>query len=140
MNTHHLTRTLLILCAILTSVRAETPIKVFILAGQSNMEGQGVVSMDHEKFYNGGKGNLVWSMEHSASKERMRHLRDADGKWVVRDDVEISFMARGKQRMGGLTIGYTGYGGSTHIGPELQFGHVGGDHFDAPVLPSPAAT
>jgi hypothetical protein len=118
----------------LTSAWAETPVKVFILAGQSNMEGQGVVAMDHEKYYNGGKGNLVWSMEHSASKDRMRHLRDADGKWVVRDDVEISFKARGEQRRGGLTIGYTGYGGSSHIGPELQFGHVVGDHFDAPVL------
>ena len=37
---------------------------VFVLAGQSNMQGQGVVSMDHEKHYNAGKGNLVWSMEH----------------------------------------------------------------------------
>ena len=33
------------------------PVKVFILAGQSNMEGHGVVDMDHEKNYNGGKGN-----------------------------------------------------------------------------------
>jgi hypothetical protein len=31
------------------------PIKVFILAGQSNMEGQGAVSMDGERDYNGGK-------------------------------------------------------------------------------------
>ena len=69
------------------------PIQVFILAGQSNMEGQGVVSMNDPRDYNGGKGNLVWSMEHSASKDKMRHLRDADGHWVVRDDVEISFKA-----------------------------------------------
>jgi hypothetical protein len=110
------------------------PVKVFILAGQSNMEGQGVVSMDHEQYYNGGKGNLVWSMRHSASKEAMKHLRDADGEWVKRDDVEISFKAKGEVRRGGLTIGYTGYGGSSHIGPELQFGHVLGEHFDEPVL------
>jgi hypothetical protein len=38
--------------------KAKGPIKVFILAGQSNMEGQGVVSMDGEKDYNGGKGIL----------------------------------------------------------------------------------
>ncbi len=111
-----------------------TPVKVFILAGQSNMEGQGVVEMDHEKYYNGGKGNLVWSMKNSASKDKMKHLRGADGKWVVRDDVAISFKAKDKLRCGGLTIGYTGYGGSSHIGPELQFGHVVGDRFDAPVL------
>lgn len=110
------------------------PIQVFILAGQSNMEGQGVVSMDHPQYYNGGKGNLLWSMEHSASKDKMWHLRDANGQWVVRDDVEISFKARGAVRKGPLTVGYTGYGGSSHIGPELQFGHVMGDFFEEPVL------
>jgi len=109
-------------------------LQVFILAGQSNMEGQGVVAMDHPQYYNGGKGNLVWSMEHSASKDRMKHLRDANGDWAVRDDVEISFKAKGTVRKGGLTIGYTGYGGSSHIGPELQFGHVMGDFFDEPAL------
>ena len=113
---------------------ANGPVKVFILAGQSNMEGQGVVSMDHPDYYNGGKGNLVWSMKHSASAEKMKHLKTVKGQWVVRDDVQISFKARGKVRKGGLTIGYTGYGGSTHIGPELQFGHVIGDHFDEPIL------
>lgn len=103
---------------------------VYLLAGQSNMQGQGVVSMDHEKYYNGGKGNLVWSMEHSASKGKMKHLRDADGKWVVRDQVQISFKQKEKVRKGPLTVGFTGYGGSSHIGPELQFGHVVGDHHD----------
>ena len=53
--------------------------KVFILAGQSNMQGQGVVEMDHPKYYNGGKGNLVWSMKNSKSREMMKHLRDAAG-------------------------------------------------------------
>jgi hypothetical protein len=117
------------------SERADNgPVKVFILAGQSNMEGQGVVSMDHPKYYNGGKGNLLWSMANSSSAERMKHLKDEDGEWVVREDVRISFKARGKVRKGGLTVGYTGYGGHSHIGPELQFGHVMGDHFDEPVL------
>lgn len=117
-----------------SSLNAAEPMAVFILAGQSNMEGQGVVEMDHPKYYNGGKGNLVWSMEHGKSREQMKHLRDGDGNWVVRDDVRIAFKVKGKVRTGGLTIGYTGYGGSSHIGPELQFGHVVGDHFDQPVL------
>ena len=110
------------------------PTQVFILAGQSNMEGQGVVSMDHAKYYNGGKGNLVWSMANSRSKERMAHLRDGQGNWVQREDVTITFKARNKVRTGPLTVGYTGYGESSHIGPELQFGHLMGDHFDQPVL------
>ena len=73
-------------------------------------------------------------MAHSASKDKMKHLKDASGKWVVRDDVTITFKARGKVRKGGLTIGYTGYGKSSHIGPELQFGHVMGEFFEQPVL------
>jgi len=105
-------------------------IKVFILAGQSNMAGQGVVSRN----YNDGKGNLVWSMQNSQSAGKMKHLKNANGEWVVRDDVQISFKTGDKVRKGGLTVGYTGYGGSSHIGPELQFGHVMGDYFDEPVL------
>ncbi len=120
------------------------PIKVFLLAGQSNMEGQGVVAMDHPKYYNGGKGNLVWSMTHSKSAARMEHLKDADGRWTVRDDVKVWYKVRDGVTKGNLTVGFTGYvsredvesgkGGDSHIGLELQFGHVVGDHFDEPVL------
>ena len=110
------------------------PIKVFILAGQSNMEGQGVVSMDGERDYNGGKGNLVWSMKNSKSAEKMKCLQNGKGEWVVRDDVQISFKVGDQVRKGGLTVGYTGYGGSSHIGPELGFGFVMGNYFQEPVL------
>ena len=125
---------ILLLLGILVAGAKDKPTKVFLLAGQSNMEGQGVVSMDDPRDYNGGKGNLVWSMEHSASKDKMKRLKGPDGNWVVRDDVEISFKVNGKVRKGGLTVGYTGYGGSSHIGPEFQFGNVMGDHFKEPVL------
>ena len=104
----------------------KSPIKVFILAGQSNMEGQGVVSMDHPEYYNGGKGNLVWSMKNSKSAEIMKHLKDDKGKWVVRDDVKVWFKVDSGITKGGLTIGFTGYvspedakvgkGGNSHIG------------------------
>lgn len=128
--------TLILAVCICTESKAarEKPIQVFLLAGQSNMEGQGVVSMDDPKNYNGGKGNLIWSMTNSPSAHMMKHLKDSNGKWVVRDDVEISFKARDKVRKGGLTVGFTGYGNSSHIGPELQFGHVIGDYLDEPVL------
>jgi hypothetical protein len=113
---------------------SEKPIKVFLLAGQSNMEGQGVVSMDHEKHYNGGKGNLAWSLKNSSSKAAMKHLVDDKGKWVVRSDVQVWFKIRSGLTKGPLRVGYTGYGGTSHIGPELQFGHVMGDYYDEPVL------
>jgi hypothetical protein len=102
---------------------------VFVLAGQSNMQGQGVVSMDHEKHYNAGKGNLVWSMEHSQSKNKMKHLRDNQGNWIGPRNVRIRYKQKDQIRSGPLTVGYTGYGGSSHIGPELQFGHVVGEYF-----------
>jgi hypothetical protein len=122
----------------------KSPIKVFVLAGQSNMEGQGVVSMDHPEYYNGGKGNLVWSMKNSKRAEIMKHLKDDKGKWVVRDDVKVWFKVGSGITKGGLTVGFTGYvspedikvgkGGKSHIGPELQFGHVIGNYLDEPVL------
>ena len=43
--------------------------QVFLLAGQSNMQGQGVVDMDHPKYYNGGKGTLVRVMEQTETPE-----------------------------------------------------------------------
>jgi len=114
---------------------AKKPVKVFILAGQSNMEGQGVVSMDHEKYYNGGKGNLVYVMKHSPLARRYAHLKDKSGKWVERKDVWVSFQTeRAGHKTGPLTIGYTSYGGKEHMGPELQFGHVMGDYYDEQVL------
>ena len=122
------------LLCVLSPISSAKPLKVFILAGQSNMEGQGVVSMDGERDYNGGKGNLVWSMKHSKSAEMMKKLKSEKGEWVVREDVQISFNVREKVRKGGLTIGYTGYGGSSHIGPELGFGFVLGDFYQEPVL------
>jgi len=129
---------LMIVCAASEAASAQPadrkPIQVFLLAGQSNMEGQGVVAMDDPKNYNGGKGNLLWSMKHSRSAAAMKHLKDAKGQWVVREDVKVWFKGRSGIAKGGLTIGFTGYGGKSHMGPELQFGHVIGDHLDEPVL------
>lgn len=121
-------------CPVMAQQVEKNPIKVFILAGQSNMEGQGVVSMNGEKDYNSGKGNLVWSLENSSSAPIMKHLKDAKGEWGVRDDVKVWFKIRRGITKGGLTVGFTGYGGKSHIGPELQFGHVMGDYLDEPVL------
>ena len=61
------------LLCVLSPISFAKPIKVFILAGQSNMEGQG--SVDHD--YNGGKGNLAWSMKHSKSADKMKKLKNA---------------------------------------------------------------
>ena len=123
-------------CTSLSNSTADT-VQVYILAGQSNMEGQGVVDMDHPKYYNGGKGILNRVMANSKNAAQYRHLKDAKGDWTVRDDVFVRFRNRQGVMAGGLTIGFTGYGSDKsrhHIGPELQIGHQLGDAVDSPVL------
>ena len=51
-------------------------VKVFILAGQSNMEGAGKIEGDPKR--NGGKGSLSHLVENS---KKHKHLKDKDGKW-----------------------------------------------------------
>ena len=109
-------------------------LRVFWLAGQSNMQGQGVVDFDHPKHYNGGRGILKNVMKTSEYADRYRHIVDANGDWIVRDDVFIRYQTKEELKTGGLSIGFTGYGGKHHIGPEFQLGHLAGDAYDDPVL------
>ena len=131
-------RYLLVLLACLGfSAQAKNSFKVFLLAGQSNMEGQGVVDLDHPKYYNGGKGILNRVMADPAKAKRYAHLKDSDGNWVVRDDAFIRFRNKQGVMAGGVSIGFTGYGSDKsrhHIGPELQIGHVLGDAHKQPIL------
>ena len=107
--------TALVLCVISAPLfGAKGDVKVFILAGQSNMEGKAVNALlDHQA-------------TDAKTKDLFTHLRK-DGKWIVRDDVFIKFL----KRHGGLTIGY---GSPGRTGVELEFGHAMGDHFDEPVI------
>ncbi|HUT33149.1 MAG TPA: sialate O-acetylesterase [Planctomycetota bacterium] len=131
----HAALMLLALAALLHAGQAgKSPIKVFLLAGQSNMEGQAVVDLDHEKYYNGGKGNLEHVMRDPAKAPLYAHLRDKEGKWAARDDVWVWYKAPGGLKKGALSIGYAVYGGRHHFGPELQFGHVIGNALDNQVL------
>ena len=98
----------------LRSVQSEDTVKVFILAGQSNMEGKAQNKL------------LKYQAEAPETKELFAHLRK-DGKWIERDDVDIRFLTRS----GPLTIGY---GSPKRTGVELEFGTVMGDHLDERVL------
>ena len=102
------------------------PVKVFILAGQSNMEGQGKIKADPKR--NEGKGSLEYLVKDPATAARFKHLVDSSGAWVVRDDVWIWYLGR----KGPLTVGYGAR--SDRIGPELGFGHVLGDCVENQVL------
>lgn len=92
----------------------DTPVRVFILAGQSNMEGKAQNKL------------LEFQATDAATAELFTPYRDGD-EWVVRSDVWINYL----NRRGGLTIGY---GSRDRTGCELAFGWVMGDHFDEPVL------
>ena len=58
-------------------------LKVFILAGQSNMEGQAVADLDG-KNYNGGKGTLNHLLQDPTKGSLLKHLKTDKGEWTVR--------------------------------------------------------
>ena len=100
-----------------TAVRAAEAaeaVKVFVMAGQSNIAGYG--------------GNSLFDYQAAApgTEAFFAHLRK-DGKWIVRDDVLVKFA----DRKGPLTLGY---GAPGFTGIEYEFGYVMGEHLDEPVL------
>jgi alpha-galactosidase len=106
------TLTALLLTGLTTA--AEKPVKVFILAGQSNMEGKAPNALlDHQA-------------TDAKTKDFFAHLRKGDA-WAVRDDAFIKYL----ERQGPLTVGY---GSPGRTGVELEFGTVMAEQFDEPVL------
>ena len=89
-------------------------VKVFILAGQSNMQGKGSVKQFEE---------LV-----KAKPDRYGQWWK-DGKWAKRDDVFCAL----NENIGKLTLGF-GHPPAQRMGPELAFGEVVGNVFNEPVV------
>ncbi len=137
MNTRWTTLTSLIALSVpcLTAAKEPPPpVKVFILAGQSNMQGQAVVDLTG-KDYNQGKGTLAALFDDPAKLPLVKHLRAADGAWFVRNDVWVRYQREGRPLLTGpLSVGYGAYEGRHHFGPELQFGHVLGNAYEGQVL------
>ena len=117
--------------------KAKGPIKVFILSGQSNMEGKASVT------------TLDAVIDDAKTHDEFKHLK-TDGKWTVRDDVWVTFLdksVRGSSPSplhGPLTVGFGSDKNERDengkritvagIGPELGIGWVLGEHFDQQVL------
>ncbi len=96
------------------TANAADTVKVYILAGQSNMEGKAP--------------NALFDYQAKAAKtaDFFAHLRQGDS-WVERDDVFIKYLGR----HGNLTLGY---GSNGRTGAEYEFGYVLGEHHEEPVL------
>lgn len=113
--------TVLVILAVVSgsALSAESPgkprLRVFILAGQSNMEGKGAIK------------HLEQLLADPKTAATYEHLRDGKD-WVKRKDVRIRF----QERSGPLTVGYAKP--ENRFGPELQFGCLVGDALDEPVL------
>jgi hypothetical protein len=95
-------------------------VKVFILAGQSNMEGYG------------GIQTLDELGEHPTLGGLLKKIKKADGSFVIRDDVFLYYHRGDDIISGRLTVGQGV--GPDRIGPELMFGLTMGDYYQDPVL------
>ena len=83
-------------------------VKVFILAGQSNMEGKGTIKHLEQVV--------------SENAETYGKLK-SNGNWIERNDVWIDYLGnRDHRKKGKLTVGY-GFP-EDRIGPELGFGNL----------------
>ena len=99
----------------------DRPVKVFILAGQSNMEGHGHIRSLNRLGDDPKYGYLL------------KLLKNADGSWAIRDDVTISYRAeQRKEQKGPLTVGWGA--SANEIGPELMFGTIMGELHEEHVL------
>lgn len=106
--------------------RAVPRVRVFLLIGQSNMEGHGRIKADPKR--HDGKGSLESVAKDPAAPEKFKRLLGKDAGWAVRDDVWIQYLDRKGKLAPGFGVN------EECIGPELGFGQVVGDHFDDPVL------
>jgi len=120
--------------SVVAAPAAAEPIRVFVLAGQSNMEGQSVADLDGPD-YNEGRGTLRWLWRDPAFRQEFAFLRTPGDGWAVRDNVRVRHqLENGPLKSGPLALGFTRYDGRHHFGPELGFGHVVGENCAAPVL------
>lgn len=100
---------------------AKKPVKVFVLAGQSNMQGHGHVR------------TLDWLGEDPKHGGLLKKLKAADGTWAKRDDAWIYYdRGGGPPRKGPLSVGFGVR--DDQVGPELMFGTIMAEHLENPVL------
>ena len=106
------------------------PLKVFILAGQSNMQG-------HAK-----ESTLVHLTMDPATKPLLEKIQDGEGRARVHEDVQIAYLSgdgsgadyKPTERKGALTTGFGAANAGPKIGPELTFGITMHEKLKQPIL------
>ena len=66
-----------------TALQAESPVKIYVMAGQSNMQGKGTVE--------GDGGNTLRHLVQNDPKKEYQFLVGKNGEWAERDDVWIHY-------------------------------------------------
>ncbi len=117
-------------------VDAGEPLKVYVLVGQSNMEGHARVSV------------MDYMGDDPATASLLGEMKNPDGTFRMIDDVWISYLTgesgridtENREVFGQLTVGYGNQGGRDYskpgekIGPELAFGITMHKELDQPIL------
>src|SRR4249919_1617406 len=99
-----------LIAAVSVAEAQQPPVKVFILAGQSNMEGQAVADLEG-KDYNEGRGTLKALLKDPTKAPLVKHLQDGSGGWTVRNDVWVRYQRENQPLLAGpLTMGFSVYG------------------------------
>ena len=108
------------------SIHAATkPLKIYLLVGQSNMQGHAAER----------------TLEHLGmdpkTEQLLKAIRNADGTAKVQENVWISSIEpslESGEKHGRLTVGYGAGGRGPKIGPELTFGITMQNHVGEPIL------
>ena len=110
-------------CMPIADLAAKEPLKVYILAGQSNMQGHAhvdtmeVIGLDPK------------------TAPMLGDMRNADGTHKVLDDVWISSIGSSEEEKAGkLSVGYGADNKGVRIGPEFTFGIYMQKHVKEPIL------
>jgi hypothetical protein len=112
-------------------------VQVYILAGQSNMEGKGfpepiayqvTQAKYRDRYAHFIKGKDFASFAKVLNASIAKNPKQPVYNWSVREDVWVNYL----DQRGNLTVGFAAP--RKCFGPEYNFGHVMGDHFDGQVL------
>ena len=123
---HTITLLLSFLLIAYASAQSEPPVKIYLMVGQSNMQGKGGIE--------GDAGNTLRHLVNNDPKKEYQFAIDDKGEWVERKDVWIHYDLHPfrELRYGLLKPGYGASSGQ--VGPEFGFGHAMGNANKGKVL------